>query len=81
MKKKRIRVKLKEILKEKGISQAELSRMTGLRVATISAMCNSTYETVRMINVISIMNALSINSFDHILEIVELDDIDEKCDS
>lgn len=35
---------LSEILKEKGISQRELSRRTGIKQPTISKMCNDTLQ-------------------------------------
>ncbi|MCZ0828887.1 helix-turn-helix transcriptional regulator [Brevibacillus laterosporus] len=42
----KIYIKLADLLKERGISQRELSRLTGIRVSSINEMCNN--ETVRM---------------------------------
>ncbi|ERM19211.1 transcriptional regulator [Brevibacillus laterosporus] len=42
----KIHIKLADLLKERGISQRELSRLTGIRVSSINEMCNN--ETVRL---------------------------------
>lgn len=39
-----VRLNLDAVLKEKSISQRELSRKTGIKQPTISKMCNNTLE-------------------------------------
>ncbi|WP_262372529.1 helix-turn-helix domain-containing protein [Sutcliffiella horikoshii] len=43
-------IKLDELLKEKGISQRELSRRTGIRQPTISEMCLNTSRSLPVEN-------------------------------
>ncbi|MGG1445022.1 helix-turn-helix transcriptional regulator [Brevibacillus laterosporus] len=42
----KVHIKLGVLLKERGISQRELSRLTGIRVSSINEMCNN--ETLRL---------------------------------
>ncbi|WP_081476735.1 helix-turn-helix domain-containing protein [Brevibacillus laterosporus] len=59
-----------DLLKERGISQRELSRLTGIRVSSINEMCNN--ETVRLPlnNLTKICEVLSIG----ITDVLELSD-------
>lgn len=41
-----VRLRLKEILKEKGISQRELARIMNVRPATISHLCSEKSQSV-----------------------------------
>jgi putative transcriptional regulator len=41
-----VKVKLNQILKERGISQRELARMTGLRPNTISHLCSNSANSI-----------------------------------
>lgn len=41
-----IKFKLNEKLNERGLSQRELSRITGIRQPSISAYCNDTYTMI-----------------------------------
>lgn len=53
-----ITLKLDQVLKEKGISQRELSRQTGIRQPTISEMCLNTSKTLSLKNLDKICNIL-----------------------
>ncbi|AYK07560.1 helix-turn-helix transcriptional regulator [Brevibacillus sp. 7WMA2] len=66
----KIHIKLADLLKERGISQRELSRLTGIRVSSINEMCNN--ETVRLPlnNLAKICEVLSIG----ITDVLELSD-------
>ncbi|KYG90883.1 hypothetical protein A0U40_17595 [[Bacillus] sp. KCTC 13219] len=63
-----MRVKLKEILKERGITQLELSEMTGIRQAAISDLVNNRRDTINKSQLESICKVLKIKSFDDILD-------------
>ncbi|NKI23570.1 helix-turn-helix transcriptional regulator [Paenibacillus dendritiformis] len=41
-----IRVKLRQLLEQKGISQRELARLTGLRASTINHLCSDNVDRV-----------------------------------
>ncbi|MCR8938779.1 helix-turn-helix transcriptional regulator [Brevibacillus laterosporus] len=66
----KVHIKLGVLLKERGISQRELSRLTGIRVSSINEMCNN--ETVRLPldNLAKICEVLGVEITD-ILELVD----------
>ncbi|OAJ75152.1 XRE family transcriptional regulator [Brevibacillus sp. SKDU10] len=66
----KIHIKLADLLKERGISQRELSRLTGIRVSSINEMCNN--ETVRLPldNLAKICEVLGVEITD-VLELVD----------
>lgn len=64
-----IRLRLKEILKESGISQIELSKMTGIGVATIANLVNNRTNTINRTQLLTIMKALDIENFNYIIEV------------
>ncbi|PPA87913.1 XRE family transcriptional regulator [Brevibacillus laterosporus] len=66
----KIYIKLADILKERGISQRELARLTGIRVSSINEMCNN--ETVRLPldNLAKICEVLGVEITD-VLELVD----------
>ncbi|EJL27425.1 helix-turn-helix transcriptional regulator [Brevibacillus formosus] len=41
-----IRIKLREILEQKGITQRELARLTGLRASTVNHLCSEKVDRV-----------------------------------
>lgn len=49
--------KLKQLLKDIGMSQKELSRRTGIRYGTISKMCNGSAPHITVDNLNTICNA------------------------
>lgn len=61
-------IHLSEILKEKGISQRELSRRTGILQPTISKMCNNTLEHFPLASLSKICEVLDCE----IIDILEL---------
>lgn len=63
-----IRLRLKELMEERGISQRDLSQITGIRQATISDMSRNARDAINRAHLEKIMKALSIKSFDDILE-------------
>ncbi|WP_141336207.1 helix-turn-helix transcriptional regulator [Paenibacillus sp. tmac-D7] len=63
-----IRVRLKEILEEKGLSQRELARLTGLRPNTISHLCSNTATSIYFDTLETICKTLNIR----LEELIEL---------
>lgn len=55
-----IRSHLKDILKLKGISQIELSKMTGIRPSTITDIISNTKSSINIKHTLAIANALEI---------------------
>lgn len=55
-----------DILKEKELTQKDLSEMTGIREATISEFVNLRRSTININMLIKIMNVLDINNLDNI---------------
>ena len=45
-----IKLSLHRILQERGISQAELSRMTGIRPSTVCDLCNNNADFLKVEN-------------------------------
>lgn len=66
------RMKLKEVLERKGISQKELAQMTGLREATISELVNDTRSAYNKNHLIKIMETLKVSDLSEILEVVKI---------
>lgn len=53
-----IKLSLHRILQEKGISQAELSRMTGIRPSTVCDLCNNNADFLKLENLDKICSVL-----------------------
>lgn len=66
-----IRIKLKEILQNNGLTQKQLSELTGIHESTLSDLSRGTRSTINKDHLERIMNALEIKEFDKVLEIVE----------
>ena len=60
--------RIKEVLNEKGISQKELSQMTGITEATISRYLSGEREKLAFHYVYAISKALNVNIVDLIKE-------------
>ncbi|MEK5205335.1 helix-turn-helix transcriptional regulator [Bacillus sp. FSL R10-2789] len=58
--------RLGELLKERGMSQGDLSRLTGIRVATINDFANMKKTNVNMLHLVPIMIALRITDMTEI---------------
>jgi putative transcriptional regulator len=56
-----IRLRLNEIIKERGISQRELARLTGLRPNTISHLCSDKVNSAYFETLETICRALDID--------------------
>ena len=53
-----IKLNLHRILQERGISQAELSRMTGIRPSTVCDLCNNNADFIKVENLDKICSVL-----------------------
>ncbi|MCP3742539.1 helix-turn-helix domain-containing protein [Rossellomorea sp. BNER] len=69
----KVNIKLGKILKERGMTQGDLHRLTGLRVATINELVNFKKKSLTVAHLISIMVALRIWDIRELIEI-EFDD-------
>lgn len=63
------RFKLREVLERKGITQKELSHLTGIREGTISELANDNRSVYNKNHLIRIMDALNITELSDILEL------------
>ena len=64
-----ITIKLKEILKERDLSQRELARMTGLRPNTINHLCSDNVDRVYLSTLETVCKVLDID----IQELIEVE--------
>jgi len=62
-------VKLDDLLKERGISQKDLAKMTGMRPGTISEIVNGQGTLFNKAQLLAIMVALRLTSFKDIFEV------------
>lgn len=65
-----IRLKLKEVLESRGITQKELSSITGINEATISSMCRDTGTSINKNRLAKIMDALGVKEISEIIEYI-----------
>ena len=70
---KKVKLRLNELLKERGYTQTRLKDESGVRQAAISDMCNNRLQRVQLDHLSRIAEALSINDMNEILTIVEDD--------
>lgn len=64
----KIRVRLKEVLKEQGMSQKELAKKTGLRESTISDICRNSRTVINFEHLAKIAEAIEIVDIAELLE-------------
>jgi len=70
----KIIIKLGQLLEERGISQHEFSRLTGIRQPSINEMCRNQTQRLPLANLTKICEALDCG----ILDILELEDSDRQ---
>lgn len=63
------RVKIKDVLAERGLAQKDLAEMTGIRAAAISEMAQGTRTVINKSHLAKIMDALGITRLEDILEL------------
>ncbi|MBE6846239.1 MAG: helix-turn-helix transcriptional regulator [Ruminococcus sp.] len=64
-----VRINLLKLLKERGMTQLQLSEITGIRPSTICDMCNNNCTFLKIENINKICNKLDC-SIDDFMEIV-----------
>ncbi|MFD2869060.1 helix-turn-helix domain-containing protein [Kurthia populi] len=63
-----INIKLKQLLKEKGMTQKELSEKTGLYPTIISEMVRNTRTTINKEHLEAVMKVLGVTDISEIIE-------------
>ena len=67
----RIQLKLDKAMKDRGITQLKLARLTGIRQATISDMVQNKRGTINLRNLERIIQILNIRDMSEIIELVD----------
>ena len=63
-----MRLKLKEVIEQRGLTQMKLSEMAGVRQTVISEMVNNRRDVINKAHLEAICKALEITDFNDILE-------------
>jgi len=63
-----IKVKIRDVLKERGISQKELAHMTGIRESTISEICRGCRSGINLQHLSTIAEALEISDIRKLID-------------
>ena len=69
--------KVGEILKEKGLLQKDLVKMTGISQTQIQRICNNQTNSINKIHFAIIARALKIEDMNHLFEITKVTGLDE----
>ena len=64
-----VKLHLKEVLKERGMTQKRLAELTGIRESSISSLVRGTRKVINFDDIRKIMDALRINDIRKILEV------------
>lgn len=67
----RIQLKLDKAMKDRGITQLKLARLSGIRQATISDMVQNKRGTINLRNLERIIQILNIRDMSEIIELVD----------
>ncbi|MET3505548.1 helix-turn-helix domain-containing protein [Halalkalibacter oceani] len=70
----KVKLRLKEILYEKNMTQAQLSQLTGITQPKISELVNMKRTTIKIDTLNTIITALEITDVDRVFKIVDEDD-------
>lgn len=63
-----IKIKVRDILNERGITQKELSKMTGIRESTISEICRGCRSGINLQHLSTIAEALNIKDISKLID-------------
>jgi putative transcriptional regulator len=63
------RLKIKQVLQERNMTQRELYELTGIREATLSELANNSRTVINKSHLGKIMDALDITKLEDILEV------------
>lgn len=67
----KLNILLKKLLKEKGITQLELSHLSSVPQSKISMLCNNNYQELNIANLEKIATAMEITNISELLEFIE----------
>jgi putative transcriptional regulator len=67
----KIKIKLKEVLKTKGITQKNLEAMTGIPQSRISTLCSGNRQEVNLLMLEKIAYALEITDLSELIQLEE----------
>ncbi|KJD46349.1 helix-turn-helix domain-containing protein [Paenibacillus terrae] len=65
----KIKIKLKEVLKTKGITQKSLEAMTGIPQSRISTLCSGNRQEVNLLMLEKIAHALEITDLSELIQL------------
>ncbi|WP_353856739.1 helix-turn-helix transcriptional regulator [Bacillus sp. Bos-x628] len=71
----RLRCRLRQLLKERGIKLKELSAMTGIRLSALSELANTTRSTINIPHLTTVAMALRITDLNELFEFLMEDDV------
>ena len=75
-----VKIKLGDILEKRKLSQGDLHRLTGIRMATINELINGKKNSINLAHITVIMIALRIYDMREIFDIEFSDEVKEKWD-
>ncbi|MED4569090.1 helix-turn-helix transcriptional regulator [Brevibacillus agri] len=73
----KIKIKLKEVLKDRGITQVQLSEMSGVNQARISQLCKEDRKEVNLEMLSKIASALNISDISQLVQFEVVSDENE----
>lgn len=73
MKETRIRIKLKELLAERDMTQKDFAEKADIRPSAVSAMCKGNQERLYVDHLVKAIEVLELNDLNQLLEIVEIE--------
>ncbi|MGR9546585.1 helix-turn-helix domain-containing protein [Priestia megaterium] len=65
----KVRIKLSEVLEQRGLTQGDLHLMTGIRAATLSEIANGKKQSFYFVHLVAIMCALRITDIREIIDV------------
>lgn len=74
---KKVIVKISDLIKQRGISLRELSRLSDVRHAALSELANGKRANINFSHIEKIADALSISDIREIIDFIEVDDSED----
>jgi putative transcriptional regulator len=71
---KKVKIKIHELIKKKGISLRELSRLTDIRHAALSELSNAKRENINFSHIEKIADAFDIHDIREIIDLIDTTD-------
>ena len=68
-----LRVRLKEVLEERGMTQKDLAALTGMRESVISELANNKRNSINVFQIGTVAKALGITDTNTLLYFIERD--------